>query len=139
MKLGVPHRLWNAKWARILGLSVLVLWTGTPMAETRSSEIPVLESAIMDRDVERVRRTVATGVDIDEPGFRDQTPVLLAAKIETWDIVLYLIGEGADVASADRDGQTLSLVARGSSIHPDAPEYRDLEAVRAILRERGLY
>jgi len=109
------------------------------MADTQSSAIPALESAVMDREVDRVRRVVGAGADIHEPGFLDQTPVLLAAKIETWDIVLYLIENGADVASADRDGQTLASVARTSHLDPEAPEYSNLEAVRAILRERGLY
>ncbi len=63
----------------------------------------------------------------------------MAARAMCWDITLYLLQEGADPLASDVFGDTVVLIARTSTLHPEAPEYRDLEAVRAILRERGLY
>jgi len=100
---------------------------------------PPMRTAILNRDLSEVKRLVAAGEDIEQPLFRRGTPAIHAAASANWDIVLFLLRSGADPAAKDTGGLTVAALARGSRLDPAAPEYRDLEAVRAILRERGLY
>lgn len=113
--------------------------SGPSRAEGMPLSYPPIRSAILGRDVEKVRRLVAAGADIEQLLFNDESPALMAAKVDCWDIVLFLLEQGADPAAPDVFGDTIAPIARTSRLHPDAPEYRDLEAVRAILHERGLY
>ncbi len=98
-----------------------------------------MEQAIESRDVRQVRRLVEAGSDLEERLFNRATPVIVAGTADAWDIVLYLLRQGADPAAANRQGLTIARLARTANLLSSTREYRDLEAVRAILRERGLY
>jgi len=122
---------------RFLAFSLLFAFSEPAMSQTTSHS--PMRKAILNRDLSEVKRLVAAGEDIEQPLFRRGTAAIHAAASANWDIVLFLLRSGADPAAKDTGGLTVAALARGSRLDPAAPEYRDLEAVRAILRERGLY
>lgn len=122
---------------RFLAFSLLFAFSEPAMSQTTSH--PPMRTAILNRDLSEVKRLVAAGENIEQPLFRRGTPAIHAAASANWDIVLFLLRSGADPAAKDTGGLTVAALARSSRLDPAAPEYRDLEAVRAILRERGLY
>lgn len=123
---------------RLFAFSLLFAFSEPAMSQTANSPSP-MRKAILNRDLGEVKRLVAAGEDIEQPLFRRGTPAIHAAASANWDIVLFLLRSGADPAAKDTGGLTVAALARNSRLDPAAPEYRDLEAVRAILRERGLY
>lgn len=67
------------------------------------------------------------------------TAVIWAASSGDWKGVLFLIEHGADLSLYGANGVTVANFAKTSRLRPDSGPGRDLEEVRAILRQRGLY
>lgn len=72
-----------------------------------------LRQAAMHADVERVRRILAAGADVNSRNRMGVTALFFAADTRNPALIELLISAGADVNSADRDGWTpLMLAAR---------------------------
>lgn len=122
-------------------LLAIILMEGTimpGMAQDGSRSRP-MEQAILTGEVETVRGLVEAGADVNERMFRRETPTLMAASVGAWDIVLYLLEQGADPASQNMSGTTLSAYVTDSLVAPDTREGEARERVRQMLVDRGLF
>ncbi len=109
------------------------------MATMVTREKTAIEHAIDRDDAREVERLARAGADLEAPLFNRGTATILAASRGQWGTVLILLEHGANPAAQDRRGTTLAAQAKRSRVRPGTALYQDLEAVRAILRERGLY
>lgn len=90
-------------------------------------------------DYKSVDALLQSGLDINIRGFYAKTPAIWAAQSSNWKGVKFLIDRGADIALYGADGTTVAGFAKTSRLRLDSEAGRDLEEVRAILMERGLY
>lgn len=99
---------------------------------------PIIFDAIENTDLERVKRLVEAGADIDKQGFGEQTPALVAASTSQWDICLYILEQGADATVADDTGITVPYLAFNANILPTSYQGPYLAKVREFLAQRNL-
>ncbi|KGI78071.1 ankyrin repeat domain-containing protein [Oleiagrimonas soli] len=99
---------------------------------------PVIFDAIEAEDHARVEALLNDGADIEIAGFQGATPVLAAAIIDDWPMVLYLLHRGARADVADRRGFTLPYLAATSRVDLHSRYGKALLETRKILDQRGL-
>ena len=131
-----------------LALSVLAAATPTQAEETTYGRTAIGEQGpngqhvifwrIQSLEFDEVDAFLSAGVDTETRGFRDKTPVIWAATITSWDMVLFLAERGADLSARDRDGMSVCTIQEGLPTRLDTENGRVLEEVRRILREREL-
>ncbi len=114
--------------------SVVLVW---PVYAEDTSSRPIAR-AILYRDVSAVRRLVEEGEDVDQRLFNRETPAIMAATSDSWDIVLYLLQAGADPALENRMGVTVATMAKTSRVAPHTKAFQDLTEVKKILVSKGL-
>jgi ankyrin repeat protein len=69
-------------------------------------------AAIIEGNADRVAECIAHGVDVRPHGnATHHTPILLACRLGRTNVLPLLIGAGADLESADRDGKTSLMAA----------------------------
>ncbi|KAL4150178.1 hypothetical protein PRNP1_009583 [Phytophthora ramorum] len=73
------------------------------MGNTESSE---LVNAVRDRDIERVKRLVRGGANVDTSDTSGHTALTLAARTGDLELVRYLVQQGADKEARDRGNNT---------------------------------
>lgn len=99
--------------------------------------LPGIFWLIKQRDQAAVGRWLDAGGDIEVPGFHRATPVLAAAIVDDWQMVLYLIDRGARSDVADRRGFTLGYRATTTRIDPEGALGPTLQTVRQRLGQAG--
>jgi ankyrin repeat protein len=122
-------------------MSVAAVLATTAMlcpAFTEDSRSRPIAQAILHRDVSVVRSLVAGGEDVDQRLFNRDTPAIMAASSESWDIVLYLLQAGADPTLENRKGLTVATLAKTSRVASHTKAFRDLAEVKKILASKGL-
>ena len=76
-----------------------------------------LENAVVHDDIERARKLLKEGADVNKPGTNGATPILLAAFQNNTPMVVFLIQHGADVNTTNNKGDTpLHGAAVGSRV-----------------------
>jgi ankyrin repeat protein len=99
---------------------------------------PIIFDAIENTDLEKVRHLIEAGADIEKQGFGNQTPALVAASANQWDICLYLLNQGADPTVADHSGITIPYLAFNSKTLPTSYQGQYLAIVKDYLIKRNL-
>ena len=94
--------------------------------------------AIWEGNMERVRKLVMAGANLDTDGIYGLTPMMQAAELESTTIARYLIECGADVNGANSEGDTPLHIAVDISIdgtiqNNGAPGDEPLEMIRVLL------
>ncbi|MDB6180876.1 ankyrin repeat domain-containing protein [Paracoccus fistulariae] len=103
------------------------------------NDLPVIFWRISERNYPAVDALLKAGADLETRGFFGVTPVIWAAGGGSWGMVKFLIERGADPSAYAGNGMTVADLALTSRVLLDSPNGQDLEDVRAILAERGLY
>ena len=103
------------------------------------NDLPIIFWRISQRNYPAVGALLDAGVNIETRGFFGMTPVIVAATGDGWGMVKLLIDRGADLSAYAGNGMTVADLALTSRVLLDSPNGRDLQDVRAILAERGLY
>ncbi len=103
------------------------------------NDLPIIFWRIEQQNYSAVGAQLKAGVDIETRGFFGMTPVIWAASGGSWGMVKFLIDRGADLTAYAGNGMTVAELALNSRVLPDSQNGRDLQDVRAILAERGLY
>ncbi|WP_272833781.1 hypothetical protein [Paracoccus fistulariae] len=103
------------------------------------NDLPVIFWRISERNYPAVDALLKAGADLETRGFFGMTPVISAATSDGWGMVKFLIEQGADPSAYAGNGRTVANKALTSRVILDSPNGRDLQDVRAILTERGLY
>jgi hypothetical protein len=99
---------------------------------------PQIFEAIEDGDLDRVKRLIASGANLEARGYAQKTPILKAAMTHNWTMAEMLLAAGADPMVPDEFGITVTAVAARSRLRPESDEGLALDRVRAVLTERGL-
>jgi hypothetical protein len=100
--------------------------------------LPGIFWLIKQRDQVAVGAWLDSGGDIEAEGYHGATPVLAAAIVDNWPMVLYLIERGARMGVTDARGFTLAYRSTTTRVDPDGIFGPPLNAVRARLAEAGL-
>lgn len=100
--------------------------------------LPGIFWLIKQQDRAAVTAWLDAGGDIETPGFQRATPVLSAAIIDDWPMVIYLLDRGARMDVADRRGFTLPWLAANSRAAPGGILGPALQEVRSRLATAGL-
>ncbi|AUH34177.1 ankyrin repeat domain-containing protein [Paracoccus tegillarcae] len=103
------------------------------------NDLPIIFWRISQRNYPAVDALLKAGADIETRGFFGMTPVIAAATGDGWGMVKLLIERGADLNAYAGNGMTVANLALTSRVLLDSPNGQDLQDVRAILAERGLY
>ena len=103
------------------------------------NDLPIIFWRISQRNYPAVGALLDAGVNIETRGFFGMTPVIVAATGDGWGMVKLLIDRGADLSAYAGNGMTVADLALTSRVLLDRPNGRDLQDVRTILAERGLY
>lgn len=138
---------WTSRLAVRFVLATLILsQMGTNMANGQQIDVtakgpdglPGIFWLIKERDEAAVGAWLDAGGDIEAWGYHRATPVLAAAIVDNWPMVLYLIERGARMDVADGRGFTLPYRASSTRVDPDGIFGPPLNAVRAHLAQAGL-
>lgn len=71
-----------------------------------------MHNAIMQSSLERVKKLVKYGTDINQQNAMGETPIILAGKIVQFQTVYYLLKKGADPTRRDRTGTSIVFYIR---------------------------
>lgn len=96
---------------------------------------PGLFWQIKQRDRAAVGAWLDNGGDIEAPGYHGATPVLAAAIVDNWPMVLYLIERGARMNVTDARGFTRAYRSATTRVAPGGALGPPLNAVRAHLAD----
>jgi len=137
-------RGWRAVMAAVL-MALASFMPGMAMPEAQidvtakgPDGLPGIFWLVSQRDQAAVGAWLDAGGDIEARGFHRATPVLTAAIIDDWPMVLYLIERGARMDVADGRGFTLPYRASSTRVDPNGIFGPPLNAVRAHLAQAGL-
>lgn len=100
--------------------------------------LPGIFWLIKQQDQSAVGAWLDAGGSIETPGFQRATPVLTAAIIDDWPMVVYLLDRGARMDVVDRRGFTLPWLASHSRAAPGGILGPALQEVRNRLAAAGL-
>ncbi|WP_157994856.1 ankyrin repeat domain-containing protein [Paracoccus tegillarcae] len=103
------------------------------------NDLPIIFWRIDQQNYPAVDALLKAGADIETRGIFGMTPVIWAASGGSWGMVKFLIDRGANLTAYAEDGMTVANLALNSRVLLDSPNGQDLQDVRAILAERGLY
>jgi len=71
-----------------------------------------IHNAIMQGSLERVKKLVKSGTDINQQNASGKTPIILAGQIMQFQTVYYLLKKGADPTRRDRTGTSIVFYIR---------------------------
>jgi hypothetical protein len=100
--------------------------------------LPLIFWLIKSRDRAAVDAWLDAGGDIEARGYHRATPILTAAIIDDWPMVLHLAGRGARIDISDGRGFTLGWLIQRSRVRLDGPFGPALIEMRGILDRAGL-
>jgi hypothetical protein len=98
--------------------------------------LPIIFWRIKQENEAAVFALLNAGADIEAQGYHGATPILSAALIDNWPLVVGLIERGANVGAVDRRGFNLPYFTTQASPDPDGPTGAALQTVRLYLNER---
>ena len=114
---------------------------GNPNFPVGYGERTILAEAILNNRTENVRVLIESGATIDHQDSGGLTPVLIAAGINNYDMVLFLLGRGADPKIRDRWGYDLAGMMKrygDRGIKRNSEQYRWYLKTVAEMERRGL-
>lgn len=91
--------------------------------------------AVMDESERRVQALIAARASLEERDNRGQTPLILAAQTDQFQIAEDLILGGADIFATSRSGWTVGYAAQTSRLAA-GPDAQARDRVLAILQQR---
>lgn len=103
--------------------------------EAEYNGLPVIFKEIQEGDIATVEALLDAGVDVDTPGFSNQTPLLKAARNNQWEIAELLIERGADIRATGNNGRHLPLYAYDIDLEANT-EYAQNAMGKALVRVR---
>lgn len=95
-----------------------------------------LVNAVMNEDVSRVEALIAQGAPLEESDHRGQTPLVIAAVSDQFEIAERLLQAGADPFAVDKFGWTAGYAIQTSKLQR-GPEFDAMQRVSVQLIERG--
>ena len=98
--------------------------------------LPIIFWRIKQEQEAVVFALLNAGADIEAQGYHGATPILAAALVDNWPLVVGLIERGANVGAVDRRGFNLPYLTTQASAAAETPTGVALQAVRAYLNER---
>ncbi|WP_369695433.1 hypothetical protein [Jiella marina] len=99
---------------------------------------PLIFWRIAQLDEKGVIAELEAGTNIEIKGFAKTTPLLHAASIDAWKIVLALLQRGANPNAVDKRGFSLPWLAFSSRIDPNSSDGKALQSLKRQLREKGM-
>lgn len=100
---------------------------------------PVLFWLVQSEEYDKAQALLNAGADVNVRGAFAMTPAIWAATSDDWGGVMFLIQNGADLALYGANGVTVAYLAESSRLELDSARGQQLQKVRAILKQRGLY
>ncbi|WP_029011945.1 ankyrin repeat domain-containing protein [Niveispirillum irakense] len=97
---------------------------------------PIIYTASMTGNIDIVNLLLLNGADIEAEDGVGTTPILSAAMLDRWQLVLFLMDRGASVWPAS-GGITVGLLAANSRILPSHPDGAVLPQVIERLKAKG--
>lgn len=135
-------------WFALLVLTPVVFFVSCQRVDMPNSSIdieakgpdglPGIFWLIKERDQSAVGAWLDAGGDIESKGYHGATPVLAAAIIDDWPMVLYLIHRGARLDVADKRGFTLGYRSTTTRVDLEGIFGPALLEVREVLAEADL-
>ncbi len=95
-------------------------------------------TAIMLLDFEKINLLIDAGADVDFLAANNYTPLLSAADLNRWDIVLTLLKHGANYRIKDDSGKTILFNIEHNSIDKNNMLYKWRSKVIDFLNARGI-
>ena len=96
---------------RLVTMVLVALVSAASLAPSESGDDSMLYEAAADGDIERVRRLLAAGAEVDMRDGARRTPLLLATQANHTEVARLLIDAGADVNAKDTIQDTPFLYA----------------------------
>lgn len=102
----------NAAMSCGLDMLELMVEKGADVQQKDYGRTPLTLSALTNRREEAARFLIEKGVDVDaRDDLTKGTALMMAAERDLPEMVSYLIGKGADITLADKDGRTALAIA----------------------------
>lgn len=111
---------------------------GDPNYFHRHRKHSLIFDAISPGHLEHVKLLVRHGADINATDAIGVLPIMRAASLNQYDIVYYLLEEGADFRQENRWGNTITYFLENSNISKDSELYLWRAKVVAFLRNNGV-
>jgi hypothetical protein len=119
-------------------LRILLDHGGDPSLKDAAAGTPALKEAIMHQQWANMRLLVERGADVNAKDKGHATPVMIAASLDAWEQVAWLLEHGADPTIPRLSGGTVAYQLERTRLRRDLPEARWLERVRQLLVARGV-
>lgn len=104
----------------------------------QNGRTPLFEAIASGRK-DNARRLIAAGAGMNTLDRLGETPLIMAAVSQKFDLVYDMLLAGADpTTKTSWNGATILYVVRHSTVLPTAPEYQWKLKVVELLRQRGL-
>ena len=95
-----------------------------------------LIEAVRFEDADQVEALIRSGAPLEEKDKKGQTPLILAAKTDQYEIAERLLGAGANVFAVSDFGWTAGYAAQTSNL-AGGPEFDALQRFKVQLEQRG--
>ncbi|MCC6138733.1 MAG: hypothetical protein IT287_08880 [Bdellovibrionaceae bacterium] len=100
--------------------------------------LPIIFWTIKSDDVDKLKKLLDNGFDIEAQGYHKATPILSAAKIESWHIVKILADKKAKLNVVDGTGFSLAWLVQNSQVKKGSIYEKEKEEVKLLLDKNGL-
>ena len=90
----------------------------------------ILFDIVAENDMSALQEMVKKGADVNTLGFANETPILRAALANNWEVVLFLLENGAHIDAYGTTGFTLPNLVQLSRMTEQDPEYAALQRVQ---------
>jgi hypothetical protein len=123
--------------ATSLGIRYVIADQASPEARGPDG-LPLIFWLIKSRDVSGVDAWLDAGGDLEASGYHRATPILAAAVIDDWPMVLRLAARGARLDVTDGRGFSLAWLNLRSRLNLSGPYGPPLLEARQMLMREGL-
>lgn len=118
-------------------LRVAIVGVMSLLGSCMNSDQPeTLIEAVYERDKARVIELASSGAALEERDLEGQTPLVLAASTDQFEIAEVLLDAGADPFAASQFGWTAGYAAQTTNLQR-GPEFEAMQRVSQRLRARG--
>lgn len=95
--------------------------------------LPIIFWSIKEENHDKVTALLDAGADIESKGYHGATPVLAAAIVDSWSMVLMFLERGANAKAVDRRGFSLAWLASQTKVQSNSKDHEALIKVRKLL------